>query len=77
MPLILSRRVGESIQIGDSVSVAVSSIAGNCVRLAITAPRHLQIWRPDDAPTRQNGNQNGNQNENQDENQDAGTSTAV
>ena len=37
--LILSRRVGEKIIIGDDIEVTVSAVRGNVVSLAITAPR--------------------------------------
>ncbi|WP_428311750.1 carbon storage regulator [Hydrocarboniphaga sp.] len=44
--LVLSRRVGETIRIGDSISVTVSRITGNStVRLSIEAPKHVPIAR--------------------------------
>lgn len=43
--LILSRRVGESFNIGDDVSVTVLSVKGNHVRLGIEAPRETPVHR--------------------------------
>jgi carbon storage regulator len=43
--LILSRRVGESITIGDNVVVTVVGINGNQIRLGIAAPREVRVLR--------------------------------
>lgn len=43
--LILSRRVGESLTIGDDVVVTVVAITGNQIRLGITAPRQIRVLR--------------------------------
>jgi carbon storage regulator len=43
--LVLSRRVGEQIQIGDDVVVSVISVHGNRVRLSIAAPPATRIMR--------------------------------
>ena len=43
--LVLSRRVNESIQIGEDVEVTVIDIRGDVVRLGINAPQRTQIWR--------------------------------
>ena len=43
--LVLSRRIGESIVVGDNVVVTVSRIQGNQVRLCISAPREVSIRR--------------------------------
>lgn len=43
--LVLSRRVHESIMIGDDIEVTVVRIEGNQVRLGITAPRHVAVVR--------------------------------
>ena len=43
--LILSRRPGESLTIGDDVVVTVVSVTGNQIRLGITAPREVRVLR--------------------------------
>ncbi len=43
--LVLSRRVGESITIGDDVVVTVLEVRGDVVRVGIDAPRSLPVHR--------------------------------
>lgn len=43
--LILSRRLGESITIGDEVTVTVLGVNGNQIRLGIDAPREISVHR--------------------------------
>ena len=43
--LILQRRAGESIQIGDDIEISVLTVEGGRVRLAITAPTEVTILR--------------------------------
>jgi len=43
--LVLSRKVGEKIMIGDNIVLEVVDIRGNNVRLAVTAPKDVQVWR--------------------------------
>lgn len=43
--LILQRKAGESLMIGDNVSISVVSIESNRVRLAISAPGDIPILR--------------------------------
>jgi carbon storage regulator len=43
--LVLSRKPSQSIMIGDGVEVQVLSVAGEKVRLGITAPREVSIFR--------------------------------
>lgn len=43
--LVLSRKIGEEIVIGDNVRVRVLSIQGNQVRLGFVAPREIAITR--------------------------------
>lgn len=43
--LVLQRRKGESLLIGDDIEVSVISVEGGRVRLAITAPADVQILR--------------------------------
>lgn len=43
--LILTRRVGESVMIGDEVTVTVLGVKGNQVRLGVNAPKHVSVHR--------------------------------
>lgn len=43
--LVLSRRVGESIAIGDDVVVTVLEVRGDVVRVGIAAPRSVAVHR--------------------------------
>lgn len=43
--LLLTRRIGESVVIGDGVEVRVMSVQGSQVRLGIAAPREVTILR--------------------------------
>ena len=43
--LILTRRVGETVMIGDEVTVVVLGVKGNQVRMGITAPRTVAVHR--------------------------------
>ena len=43
--LILTRRVGESLRIGDDVSVTVLGIKGSQVRIGVNAPKSVSVHR--------------------------------
>lgn len=43
--LVLTRRVGESVQIGDDIELTIAEIRGKSIRLAISAPRDIVILR--------------------------------
>ena len=43
--LILTRRVGETLMIGDEVSVTVLGVKGNQVRVGIQAPKSVAVHR--------------------------------
>lgn len=43
--LILTRRVGETLMIGDTVTVTVLGVKGNQVRVGITAPKDVAVHR--------------------------------
>jgi carbon storage regulator len=43
--LILTRRVGETIRIGDDVTIAVVGVKGNQVRIGIEAPKDVAVHR--------------------------------
>lgn len=48
--LVLTRRVGEKIQIGAEVFVTVLGIKGNQVRIGIDAPKEINIVRTEIIP---------------------------
>jgi carbon storage regulator len=43
--LILTRRVGETLMIGDDVTVTVLEVKGNQVRIGVNAPREVAVHR--------------------------------
>ncbi|MEM5530555.1 carbon storage regulator CsrA [Gammaproteobacteria bacterium AS21] len=43
--LILTRRVGETLMIGDKVTVTVLGIKGNQVRIGVDAPKDVSVHR--------------------------------
>jgi len=43
--LILTRRVGETIMVGDDVTVTVLGVKGNQVRIGVNAPREIDVHR--------------------------------
>ena len=43
--LILTRRVGETLMIGDEVTVTVLGVKGNQVRIGVNAPREVAVHR--------------------------------
>jgi carbon storage regulator len=43
--LILTRRVGETVMIGDEVTVTVLRVKGNQVRLGVNAPKSVSVQR--------------------------------
>lgn len=43
--LILTRRIGESLMIGDDVNVTVLGIRGNQVRIGVNAPKEVAVHR--------------------------------
>jgi carbon storage regulator len=43
--LVLTRKSNQSIMIGDEVEISVLSVAGDKVRLGITAPREVPVFR--------------------------------
>lgn len=43
--LILTRRVGETLNIGDDVKVTVLGVAGNQVRIGVEAPKDVAVHR--------------------------------
>jgi carbon storage regulator len=45
--LILTRRPGEAICIGDDIEILIKEVRRNHVRIGINAPKHVQIRRAD------------------------------
>ena len=43
--LILTRRVGETLMIGDAITVTVLGVKGNQVRLGVNAPKDVAVHR--------------------------------
>ena len=43
--LILTRRVGETLMIGDEVSVTILGVKGNQVRIGVNAPKEVAVHR--------------------------------
>ncbi len=43
--LILTRRIGESLMVGDEVTVTVLGVKGNQVRLGVNAPKEIAVHR--------------------------------
>ncbi|MGA1863340.1 carbon storage regulator CsrA [Deferribacter thermophilus] len=54
--LVLTRKIGESIIIGDDIEVKVVSISGKSVRLGVDAPKNISVHRKEiyDAITYEN-----------------------
>ncbi|WP_018652973.1 carbon storage regulator CsrA [Actinobacillus capsulatus] len=43
--LILTRKIGESLLIGDNVEITVLSVRGNQVKLGVNAPKEISVHR--------------------------------
>ncbi len=55
--LVLSRKRGESIHIGDNIIITITELSDNRVRLGIDAPRDLIILRAELIGPKENGPQ--------------------
>lgn len=58
--LILTRRVGEVLCVGDDVKVTVMGVKGNQVRIGIEAPKELSVDREEIRERKLNGPKGGN-----------------
>jgi len=45
MALILSRRIGETLHIGDDITMTIVGVKGNQVRIAVEAPKEVAVHR--------------------------------
>ncbi|OXS79263.1 carbon storage regulator CsrA [Domibacillus enclensis] len=43
--LVLTRKPGESVMIGDDIEIAIVSVSGDQVKIGINAPKHIDIHR--------------------------------
>lgn len=43
--LVLSRKKGEAIMIGDQIELTILGVEGDQIRVGITAPKHIQVFR--------------------------------
>ncbi len=43
--LILTRRVGETLMVGDEITITVLGVKGNQVRIGVNAPRDVAVHR--------------------------------
>ncbi len=43
--LILTRRIGETLMVGDDVSITVLGVKGNQVRVGVNAPKDIAVHR--------------------------------
>ena len=48
--LVLSRKIGQEIVVGDSVRITVTKVSSNRVTLGVDAPDHVRILRGELAP---------------------------
>jgi carbon storage regulator len=51
--LVLTRRIGESLRIGNDIQFVIIGVRGQQIRIGITAPKSLPVNRP--APNKRGG----------------------
>ena len=54
--LVIARKVGQTVLVGEEIEITVSSIRGDQVRLAINAPRRISIFRKEAVEQVERGN---------------------
>ncbi|WP_417581737.1 carbon storage regulator CsrA [Nitrincola sp.] len=61
--LILTRRVGETLMVGDDVTVTVLGVKGNQVRIGVNAPKDVSVHREEiyQRIQREKGDDSGNE----------------
>ncbi len=59
--LILTRRVGETLMVGDDVTVTVLGVKGNQVRIGVNAPKDVSVHREEIYQRIQNEKNAGNE----------------
>jgi carbon storage regulator len=69
--LILTRRVGESVMIGNDVTVTILGVKGNQVRVGINAPKNVAVHREEIYERIKREQQGGGGSHDQDESQDS------
>lgn len=57
--LVLGRKINESIIIGDDITVMVTAIDGNTVKLGVTAPRGVRVDRAEIRTAKERSRANG------------------
>ena len=57
MMLVLTRKKGETIKIGDDIEITISSVNGDQVKIGINAPKNIEIHRKEIYETIQMENQ--------------------
>ena len=58
--LVLTRKVGEEIRIGETITLVVTKLDGGRVSLGIAAPREIPIWRGPAVEVRDRGEEKDN-----------------